>query len=159
MLIVPIEAIIQRCSVKKIFLRISQNSQESTCRGVSFSKEASVCSPHSATLLKKRLWQVFAWEFRESFKKTFFTDHPQWLRLYLHTLICNKCNLNIECILNNDWQLLKCKSKICKNLNQYYQVSSWIFYFQANKFLSSFNWNFLFKTILKKPSGLFWRKQ
>ena len=31
-----IEAIIQRCSVKKVFLEISQNSQENTCARVSF---------------------------------------------------------------------------------------------------------------------------
>ena len=31
------EAILQRCSVKKMFLKISQNLQESTCTRVSFS--------------------------------------------------------------------------------------------------------------------------
>ena len=30
------EAVDRRCSVKKIFLKISQNPQESTCTGVSF---------------------------------------------------------------------------------------------------------------------------
>ena len=30
------EAIVQRCSVKKVFLEISQNSQENTCARVSF---------------------------------------------------------------------------------------------------------------------------
>ena len=30
------EAVVQRCSVKKVFLKISQNSQEKTCAGVSF---------------------------------------------------------------------------------------------------------------------------
>ena len=30
------EEVIQRCSVKKVFLEISQNSQESTCARVSF---------------------------------------------------------------------------------------------------------------------------
>ena len=29
------EAVVQRCSVKKLFLEISQNSQENTCAGVS----------------------------------------------------------------------------------------------------------------------------
>ena len=32
-----IEAVIQRCSVKKVFLETSQNSQENTCARVSFS--------------------------------------------------------------------------------------------------------------------------
>ena len=31
-----IEAVVQRCSVKKVFLEISQNSQENTCARVSF---------------------------------------------------------------------------------------------------------------------------
>ena len=30
------EAVVQRCSVKKVFLEISQNSQENTCARVSF---------------------------------------------------------------------------------------------------------------------------
>ena len=32
------EAVVQRCSVKKVFLKISQNSQENTCARVSFLK-------------------------------------------------------------------------------------------------------------------------
>ena len=31
-----IEAVVQRCSVKKVFLEISQNSQENTCARVLF---------------------------------------------------------------------------------------------------------------------------
>ena len=30
------EAVVQRCSIKKLFLEISQNSKESTCARVSF---------------------------------------------------------------------------------------------------------------------------
>ena len=41
-----------RCSVKKVFLEILQNSQESTCTRVSF-----LIKSRAATLLKKRLWQ------------------------------------------------------------------------------------------------------
>ena len=32
----PVEALIRRCSVKKVFLEISQNSQENTCARDSF---------------------------------------------------------------------------------------------------------------------------
>ena len=32
------EAVVQSCSVKKLFLKISQNSQENTCARVSFFK-------------------------------------------------------------------------------------------------------------------------
>ena len=36
-----LEAVIQRCSVKTVFLEISQNSQENTCARVSFLKSES----------------------------------------------------------------------------------------------------------------------
>ena len=42
------KAVSRSCSVKKLFLKISQNSQESACLGVS--------GLRSATLLKTRLW-------------------------------------------------------------------------------------------------------
>ena len=32
----PSEAVVQTCSVKKVFLEISQNAQENTCARVSF---------------------------------------------------------------------------------------------------------------------------
>ena len=32
----PTKAVVQRCSAKKVFLKISQNSQENTCARVSF---------------------------------------------------------------------------------------------------------------------------
>ena len=41
----------QRCSRKKVFVEILQNSQENTCARASF------LSLRSATLLKKRLWR------------------------------------------------------------------------------------------------------
>ena len=43
------EAVIRWCSVEKVFLKISQNSQENTCTRVS-------SRLRSTTLLKKRLW-------------------------------------------------------------------------------------------------------
>ena len=55
------EAIVQRCYVKKVFLEISQNSQENTCARVSF-------------LIK--LAQVFSCEFCEISKNTFFQRTP-----------------------------------------------------------------------------------
>ena len=35
-----LEAVVRRCSVNKVFLKISQNSQENTCAKVSFLKVA-----------------------------------------------------------------------------------------------------------------------
>ena len=50
--------------LKKVFLKISQNSQENTCARV-----------RAATLLKKTVAQVFSCEFCEIFKSTFFTEY------------------------------------------------------------------------------------
>ena len=47
------KAVAQRSSVKKVFLEISQNSQEITCVRVSFLIKLQA---RPATLLKKRLW-------------------------------------------------------------------------------------------------------
>ena len=54
---VLLEAVAQRCSVKKVFLEISQNSQENTCARVSFLIN---CRP-----------EVFSCEFCEISKNTF----------------------------------------------------------------------------------------
>ena len=53
-----LEAVLRRCSVKKLFLRISENSQENTCTEVSFYQ--SYRSP------------VLSCEFCEIFKNTYF---------------------------------------------------------------------------------------
>ena len=65
------EAFYQRCFVKKVFLEISQNSQEGTCARV------------SATLLKKRLWhRCFPMNFAKFLRTPFFTEHLRWLLLF-----------------------------------------------------------------------------
>ena len=54
------EAVVQRCSAKKVFLKISQNSQENTCARISF-----LIKFRPATLLEKRLWH--SWFLRTPF--------------------------------------------------------------------------------------------
>ena len=49
---VYIEAVARRCSVKNVFLKISQNSQENTCRVLFSSKAVGL---RLATLLKENL--------------------------------------------------------------------------------------------------------
>ena len=67
------EVVAWRCSVKKVFLEISENSQENTCAGV-FSKQS--WRPQTSNFIKKEtLAQVFSCEFCKIFKNTFFTDH------------------------------------------------------------------------------------
>ena len=53
----------QRFLQKKLFLRISQNSQKNTCVKVSF------------LIKKETLAQVFSCEFWKKFKNTFCTEH------------------------------------------------------------------------------------
>ena len=69
------EAVTQTCSfLKKMFLEISQNSQESTCARVSFLIKLQV---EACNLIKKEtLAQVFSCEFWEISKNTFFHRTP-----------------------------------------------------------------------------------
>ena len=80
---VPSEAVVRRCSVKKVFLKTSQNSQENTCARVSFLIKRLT---HEAWnfIKKETLAQVFTCEFSEISKNTFFTEQFRWLLLY-HT--------------------------------------------------------------------------
>ena len=67
-----LEAVVWRCSVKKVFLEISQNSQKNTCASLFFNKVAG----RPATLLKKRLWHwCFPVNFVKFLRKPFFTEH------------------------------------------------------------------------------------
>ena len=64
----------QRCSVKKLFLKISQNSQENTCARVSFliKLQAQACN----FIIKETLAQVFSCEFCEISQNTFSYRTP-----------------------------------------------------------------------------------
>ena len=68
-----LEAVVQMCSVKKVFLEISRNSQEDVCARASvLIKLQTWFAARFATLLKKEiLAQVFSYEFCEISKNTF----------------------------------------------------------------------------------------
>ena len=58
------EAVARKCSVKKVFLKISKNSQGNTCN---------TCRPQAYNFIEKEtLTQVFSCEFCKISKKTFF---------------------------------------------------------------------------------------
>ena len=59
-----LEAVVRRCSVKKVFLEISQNSQETTCARVSFLIELQVSG------------KVFSCDFCEISKSTYSYKTP-----------------------------------------------------------------------------------
>ena len=67
------KAVAQTCSVKKVFLQISQNSQEKTCARVSFLIKLQA----PATLLKKRLWYwCFPVDFAKFLRTPFLQNIP-----------------------------------------------------------------------------------
>ena len=77
------EALSQRCSVKKVFLEISQNSQESTCARVSFLIKLQ--------FIKKRLWhRCFLVNFVELLRTHFFMEHLWWLLLFISINSCTE---------------------------------------------------------------------
>ena len=88
------EAVIQSCSVKKVFLEISQNSQENTCARVSFFNKV------AGLRLKKQLWhRCFRVNFTKFLRTQFLTEH-------LITLSWE----NLNCVeLNLEWSL----SEVC----------------------------------------------
>ena len=74
------EAFAGRCSVKKVFLEIWQNSQENTCDTVSFSVKLQA-------LLKKRLWRrCFSVNLAKFLRTAFLIEHLRWLPLTLELL-------------------------------------------------------------------------
>ena len=67
--------------VKKVFLEISQNWQESTSTRVSFWIKLHV---EACNFLKKRLWySCFPVNFVKFLRTPFFIGHLRWLRLYM----------------------------------------------------------------------------
>ena len=69
------EALVLKCSVKMMFLKTLQNSQENTSTGDSFLKKFAVFQP--TAFLKKRLWYKCISVNFEVFKNTYFVEHLQ----------------------------------------------------------------------------------
>ena len=86
------EVVVRKYSVKKLLLKISQNSQENTCVRVSFliKFQASACN----LIKKETLTQVFSCEICESFKNAFFIKHLKWMLLILQD---TKLNWKLNC--------------------------------------------------------------
>ena len=75
-------AVVRRCSVKKLFLEISQNSQEKACARVSLLIKLQGWGLRPAALLKKRPWyKCFPVNFSKFLRKSFFIEHLWWLLL------------------------------------------------------------------------------
>ena len=74
----------QTCSVKKVFLEISRNSQESTSVRVSFLiKLQALRRSQACNFIKKRLWRrCFPVNLAKFLRTPFLTEHLCWLLLY-----------------------------------------------------------------------------
>ena len=76
------EAVAQRCSAKKVFLEISQNSQENTCPRVSFLIKLQV---EACNVIKKdTLDRCFPVNFAKFLRTPFLIGHLLWLLLLVH---------------------------------------------------------------------------
>ena len=85
------EAVVQRCSVKKVFLKISQNSQENTC--------ASVSQVHA-----------FSCEFCEIFKNTYFNRTPPVAAADVTiSALCFGFLIFFDILIANKWFTIICK--------------------------------------------------
>ena len=97
-----LEAVVWMCFVKKVFLEISQKSQENTCARESFLIKLQAWP---ATLLKKSLWhRCFPVNFAKFPRTPSFTERLQRLLLlllwrWIRTI--NNCNKEIFC--HNLW--------------------------------------------------------
>ena len=83
------EGITRKCSVKKLFLEISQYSQENTCARVSF-ESCRVCN----FIKKDTLPRCFPGNFAKFARISFLTEH-------LRLLFLNICNLYLELITSS----------------------------------------------------------
>ena len=85
------EAVAQKCSGKKVFLKFLQNSQENTYVEVSLLNKVAGLMP--ATLLKKRFMpRIFPVNFEKICRTSFiyiYIEHLQWLLLKLQ-FTCKK---------------------------------------------------------------------
>ena len=81
------EAVVQMCSVKKVFLEISQNSQENPCTRVSFFNKVAGLMPEAPGLqryLKSPWHKCFPVNFVEFPRTHFLTERLWWLLLNIH---------------------------------------------------------------------------
>ena len=72
------EAVVQMCTVRKVFLKISRNSQKNNCARVSFLIKFTGLRPTTYNFIKKEtLAQVFSCEFAKFLRTPFFNrTHP-----------------------------------------------------------------------------------
>ena len=145
-----LETLIRRCSVKRVCLKISQNSQENTCGRVSFFNKVAGLRP--AILLKKRLRH---WCFPVNFAK--FLRTPFYRRTPLVAAASVSLKLNIWIWYSNKTlapkqlkdTVMQTENKLINYRLHFSKVVSWKFrisYFAKSiyNFPVIYPWNLLF---------------
>ena len=118
---VVLEAVAQRCSVKKVFLEISQNSQENTCARVSFLIN---CRPEVCNFIKKEtLAQVFSCEFCEISKNTFSYRTPLVAASVVYSCFSTGCLSEMNSVVYSCFSRTFTKEKFLKNMFKKYKLS------------------------------------
>ena len=75
------EVVARRCSVKKVFLKMLQNSQENTYARACFLNKVASFRPAQNFIKKASLAHIISREFYEIFKNNFFRENLRWLIL------------------------------------------------------------------------------
>ena len=106
----------RRWFYKKMFLNISQISQENTCAKASYLRKL----PEACNFIKKEtLAQVFSCEFCEIFKNTFFTERLQVTDSDIRMQVVVIYNLNLSSrfvAINFTFSLLSFHAGACFNV-------------------------------------------
>ena len=85
------------CSVKKVFLEVSRNSQENTCPESLFNKVNNNKGLRPATLLKKRLFhRCFPVNFAKFLRTPFLQNTSGRLLLYIHKFWLRQLHSNFK---------------------------------------------------------------
>ena len=129
----------QRCSIKKVFLKISQNSQENICAIVSFFNK--VASPRPATLLKKRLWhRCFPVNFAKFLRTPFLqstSGHCFWIapdgKIPFSRLKSNEIKTFSEVIVILDFHWISSFYLLLKDWYIFFEVTAFVKIFFANR--------------------------
>ena len=97
------ETVAQRCSVKKVFLEISQSLHENTCARAPFLIK---CRPQACSFIKKRFWhRCFPVNFVKFLRIHFLIEHLRWLLLeQIQKIFC--LFLNITSIPDNKFVVI-----------------------------------------------------
>ena len=140
------EAVTRSCSVKKVFLKISQNSQENTCATVPFFFQTCIF------IKKETLTHVFCCKFCDIFQNTFFYRTPLVALLFLKHWLGLEIKLKVFrwlTILQNNSSSWSMKVKLVfewfqiKKISLFYSyfITLFLFYSLTDSFNRSNFWN------------------